>query len=206
MWNLRPKATRSIRSRQLLTAWYTISRQIATKCQTFTTSSCKNATRKKKTPESLYQQSYISGSWLAPFIRSIRRSWQQLLYLWTLLHQCLGQRFQKSQNKSVVIQVKELIREAEKKVAFCGPRCRCCTQAFDLKVSCPYPQSSNQLAPDFPLRFFSQGFGNFSLLQTISALQIGFPPCFLIEFRRFFIDWAPSFFPCFLIKFRRFFH
>ena len=30
--------------------------------------------------------------------------------------------------------------------------------------------------------------------------------CFLIKFRKFFIDQTPGFLPCFLIEFRRFFH
>ncbi len=36
--------------------------------------------------------------------------------------------------------------------------------------------------------------------------MISFPSCFLIEFRRFFINQALSFPPCFLIEFRRFFY
>ena len=36
--------------------------------------------------------------------------------------------------------------------------------------------------------------------------MIGFPPCFLIKFRRFFINQVPGFSPRFLIEFKRFFH
>ena len=36
--------------------------------------------------------------------------------------------------------------------------------------------------------------------------MIGFPPCFLSKFRRFFIDWVPGFPLSFLIKLRKFYH
>ncbi len=205
-WNSKPEATRSMRSKQLLTARYTANRQM-TKWQASTTSFCGRVTQKKKTPGSLHWQSYTSGSWLAPFIRSIRRSRQQPLHIWTPLHQRPGQRFpNKSQNKNVIVQAKEPISGAESRspsgVALCGSRRRCCAQVFDT-ISRPYPQSINHypvFLSVFLARFwkfftcrqfqpytsvfllvFSSSLGGFWLLKSP-----GFPSHFLIEFSRFF--------------------
>ncbi len=57
----------------------------------------------------------------------------------------------------------------------------------NFQKSCPYPSISIR----FPSSLFQLGFGGFSL--PSKQQMIGFPPRFLIEFRRFFIDRAPGF-------------
>ena len=47
---------------------------------------------------------------------------------------------------------------------FCGPKCECCAQTFDLKSFAPI---LNQLVSDFLFHFSSQGFGGFSSQQHI---------------------------------------
>ncbi len=118
--------TRSRRSKQSLTAQCTANRQTIVKCQASITSFCGRATLKKKTPGSLHWQSYTFGSWLAPFIRSIRKSEQRPLHPRTSLHQWPGQQFQNSQNESVAVQAKESISETKSRApsggALRGPR------------------------------------------------------------------------------------
>ncbi len=52
------------------------------------------------------------------------------------------------------------------------------------------------------------GFGGFSTLtkQCYKIMNDWFLLCFLIKFKKFFINRVPDFLPCFLIEFRRFFY
>ncbi len=160
IWNSRPEATRYTRSRQSLTVWYIASRQTVTKCQAFIISFYGRASQKKKIPNSLYWQLCTSGSWSAPFIKSIWGSRQRPLHPWILFYQWLGQQFWKSQNESVAVKVKEPISEAESRTpssnVFCGPRRRCCAKASNPEpptISRPYPQAINQISTRFSSSF-----------------------------------------------------
>ncbi len=158
-WSLRQEVTRSMRSKQSSTMQCMANRPTAIKCQVSTTSFCRRATQKKKTPGSLYRQLYTSENWSTPSIKSIQKSQQCPLYPWTSLYQWPSQRFQnKNRNKSVTVQAKEPISEVESKApsvgALCGPRYRCRAQAFDPKLLDSSSLSLiNQSASGFPPSF-----------------------------------------------------
>ncbi len=120
--SLRQEIIRSMRSKQPSTVRCTVSRQ-TTKCQASTTSFRGRATQKKKIFGSLHRQSYTSGNWSTPSIRSIWKSRQRPLHPWTPLLQWPGQQSQKSQNESVAIQAKEPTREAKTRASETSKRC-----------------------------------------------------------------------------------
>ncbi len=91
----------------------------------------------------------------------------------------------RSKNQGVVL--KPLMNNS---CIFRDLKCRCYTQAFNPKIS-----SLSLMNIRFSLSFFQLGFGGFS--SSIKQQMIRFLLCFLIKFRKFFIDRVLQFYSSF---------